>query len=374
MKLVFLGPTYPHRGGIARYGTLLLAELQKRHDSLGIGFERLYPAFLFPGQSQLDADAHSSESPAIERILHYARPGSWARAARRIDEFAPDAVVLTWWVTFWAPYLGWLARRLARRHRLIYLCHNVYPHEAAFIDRPLVRFALKPAGRFIVHSEENRRQLLQLFPEARVLRRAHPAYGIGPLSTIEPGEARRRLGIEGRMLLFFGFVRAYKGLDLAIEALAKVKDDLSDLSLWICGEFWDNQRKYDRLIERYGLQNRVRIEAGYLPQNDLALRISACDGVLLPYRSVTGSGILGNAFAMNKPVIASNTGSLGEMVRQGRSGLLCKPNDSAALAQTIRDFYAGEGPKRFSAGVEEAKAEFSWDGIVRAIEELAQDG
>jgi glycosyltransferase involved in cell wall biosynthesis len=277
-------------------------------------------------------------------------------------------------VTFWAPYLGWLARRLARRHRLIYLCHNVYPHEAAFFDRPLVRFALKPAGRFIVHSEENRRHLLQLFPKARVLRQAHPAYGFSSLSEVRPGEARRRLDLHGRMLLFFGFIRAYKGLDLAIEALAKVKDDLPDLSLWICGEFWDHQRKYERLIEHYGLQNRVRIEVGYLPQSDLALRVAACDGVLLPYRSVTGSGILGNAFAMNKPVIAANIGSLGEMVEPGRSGLLCKPNDSAALAQAIRDFYSGEGPKRFADGVEKAKAQFSWDGIVRAIEELAQDG
>ena len=374
MKLVLLGPTSPHRGGIARYGTLLLAELLKRHDGLGIGFDRLYPAFLFPGQNQLDAESHSSEQPPVERILHYLRPGSWTRAAQRIDEFAPAAVVLTWWVTFWAPYLGWLARRLTRRHRIIYLCHNVYPHEASFIDRPLVRFALKPAGRFIVHSEENRGQLLQLFPNARVLRQAHPAYGFNPLSAIESGEARKRLSIQGRMLLFFGFVRSYKGLDLAIEALAKVKDDLPDLSLWICGEFWDNRRKYEGLIEHYGLQNRVRIEAGFLPQSDLGLRVAACDGVLLPYRSVTGSGILGNALAMNKPVIASNTGSLGEMVEHGRSGLLCEPNDSTALARAIRDFYAGEGPKRFAVGVEAAKAQFSWDGIIRAIEELAQDG
>ncbi len=373
MKLIFLGPTYPHRGGIARYGTLLLAELQKRHDCLGIGFERLYPAFLFPGHSQLETDSLSSDSPAVESILHYAHPKSWRHAACRIDDFGPDGVVMTWWVTFWAPYLGWLARKLCQRHRLIYLCHNVFPHEAAFFDGPLVRFALKPSRRFIVHSEENRRQLSSIFPYAKVLHRAHPAYGFGPAAAIVQDEARRQLGVQGRMLLFFGFVRPYKGLDVAIEALAKVKEDLPDLSLWICGEFWDDQRKYIRLIERYGLGDCVKVEARYLPERDLALRISACDGVILPYRSVTGSGILGNAFAMNKPVIASNTGSLGEMVSHGRSGLLYEPNNPDALAQAIREFYSGEGPKRFEPGVQEAKEQFSWNGIVGAIEELARD-
>jgi glycosyltransferase involved in cell wall biosynthesis len=369
LKLVFLGPTYPFRGGIARYGTHLLAALQKRHDCLGMGFEKLYPAFLFPGQSQLDSDAEPPGAFQVDRILHYAQPAAWREAARRIADFQPDGILLFWWVTFWAPHYHWLTRRLTGR-RFVFLCHNVLPHEKRFFDPPLVRWALRGAHGFIVHSEENRRQLLGLFPDARILHRAHPVYDLDDARPIGLQEARTRLHLTGRMLLFFGFVRAYKGLDVAIEALSLVKSHLPDLTLWICGEFWDDRRKYERLIAKHQLEDRIRIEAHYLPQTDLALRIAACDGVILPYRTATGSGILGNAFAMGKPVIATRTGSLGEMVEHGQSGLLCEPNDPAALAQAMRDFFAAPGPQRFEDGVAAAKTQFTWDAIVSAVEEL----
>lgn len=369
MKLVFVGPTHPCRGGIARYGSFLLARLQERHECLGIGFDRLYPAFLFPGQNQLDPGPLSPQGAAARRLLHYGKPQAWAHASQIIEAFAPDGAVLTWWVSFWALHTGWLARSLKPSTPVIFLCHNVLPHEARFFDTPLTRWALRPGDGFIVHSRDDRDTLLRLFPGAQVARREHPVFPLDAVPVTRE-EARRKLGMAGRMLLFFGFVRPYKGLDVAIEALARLGSDYGDVSLWVAGEFWEDEQRYRKLIAERGLENRVRIEAGFLPESDLALRLAVCDGVVLPYRSATGSGVLGSAYAGGKPVIATSTGCFKEMVIPGQTGLLCRPGDPDSLAQAIREFYQAPGPQRFQAGVTQAAQQFSWDGILNAIEEL----
>jgi glycosyltransferase involved in cell wall biosynthesis len=339
---------------------------------LGIGFDRLYPAFLFPGKSQVDDGELPQEAAASQRLLHYSRWSSWRQALQLIREEQPSGVIFTWWVSFWAPHYGWLMRHLPQGCIPLCLCHNVLPHEIRFFDPPLVRWALKPCRRFIVHSEDDRNQLLRLFPEARVLRREHPVYTAQAGSEISREAARRQLGIRGRMLLFFGFIRPYKGLDLALEALALLRDQFPDLNLWVAGEFWGDEKNYRDLIARLNLGSRVHLESGFLSEADLALRLGACDGVVLPYRSATGSGVLCTAYARNRPVIATRTGCFREMVIPGKSGILCEPGQTQSLAQAIREFYSGEGPLRFEAGVEIVKKQFSWEGILTAVEDLLE--
>jgi glycosyltransferase involved in cell wall biosynthesis len=370
LKLVFVGPTYPCRGGIARYGTFLLAHLQSRHECLGVGFERLYPAFLFPGQSQSDPGPLSRRGARGEALLHYGKLETWRQAALKIEAFHPEGVIITWWVSFWALHTGWLARRLKPSCPIVFLCHNVLPHEAKFFDAALTRWALRPGDGFIVHSQEESDRLTRLLPQARIRRREHPVFPLETMSPSSQDEARARLGISGRMLLFFGFVRSYKGLDVAIEALALLGSDFSDLSLWVAGEFWDDVNRYRRLVQDFHLENRVHIEPEFLPEEAMALRLAACDGVVLPYRSATGSGVLGSAYAAGRPVIATRTGCFREMVIPGQTGILCEPGNAASLAQAIREFYEGEGPRRFQAGVAQASQKYSWEGISGAVEEL----
>jgi glycosyltransferase involved in cell wall biosynthesis len=254
---------------------------------------------------------------------------------------------------------------------VIFLCHNVLPHESRFFDAPLIRWALRPGQSFIVHSQDDRSRLLDWFPNASVVCREHPVFPLDTEVTITREEARRRLNVAGRMLLFFGFVRTYKGLDVAIEALSLLESDYDDLTLWVAGEFWEDSKRYYRQIEKLGLGDRIRIEPEFLPEDELALRLAACDGVILPYRSATGSGVLGSAYASGRPVIATRTGCFKEMVIPESTGILCDPGDAQCLAQAIREFYQGEGPARFQAGVAEAAKRFSWDRILDAIEELA---
>jgi glycosyltransferase involved in cell wall biosynthesis len=373
LKLVFISPTYPLRGGIARYGTHLLTNLQKHHDCLGIGYKKLYPRILFPGQSQFETEPPPISDYQAEAILHYGRWSTWREALRKIRAFAPEGVVIAWWVTFWAPHLGWLSRKLSRKIPVLFLCHNVLPHEVRRPDPELVRWALRPGRGFITHSEEDRRRLLDFFPAANVRRCEHPLYSSDELNLPTRAEARRILGVSGRMLLFFGFVRPYKGVDTAIEALSLLGDAYRDIMLWIAGEFWEDVRCYHQQIERLKLQDRVRIESGYLPESELLLRLSACDGVVLPYRSATGSGALATAFAARRPVIATRCGCFREMVTPDVSGLLCEPGDAGSLACAIEAFYSGAGPERFDAGVAQARRKFSWDGILHAIEELVRN-
>lgn len=374
MKIVLVGPTYPLRGGIARYGTHLLGALHERHECLGVGFKKLYPSLLFPGEGQAELGEIPASGAKALPLLHYGNPFTWHGVLNRIRRVSPSCVVLTWWVPFWAVHIGWLGRRLSRVCPVIFLCHNVLPHESRWWDARITRWALKAAHRFIVHSDDNRQELLNWFPEARVIRREHPIYYSNARPNISRDEARRKLGVKGRMLLFFGFVRSYKGLDVALEALARVRDDLEDVNLWVTGEFWEDEQRYHRQISQLQLSDRVTIEAGYMTDEELALRLSACDGVVLPYRRATGSGVLASAYAMNRPVIATNTGCFKEMVLPGETGLLTEPGDAYSLADGFLKFFSDGGPDRFSPGLEKVRQRFTWDGIVDAVEELASDG
>ncbi|MCX6639774.1 MAG: glycosyltransferase [bacterium] len=370
MKLAFLGPTYPQRGGIARYGTCLLGALQQRHICLGIGFNKLYPSILFPGKGQMELGDLPEGGAQAQPLLHYANPLTWLQAHRLITDHQPQSLVLTWWIPFWALHLGWLQRRLPPTTRLIILCHNVLPHENRLVDARLTKWALKPANRFIVHSEENRSQLLNWFPAAKVIRREHPIYSYGNSNLPSRETARQKLGVSGKLLLFIGFVRHYKGVDVAIRALAKVTSELPDLKLWIAGEFWESAEPYHRLVNELNLSDRVKIEPGYLPEEDMVLRVAASDGMILPYRSATGSGALATAYALDRPVIATRCGCFNEMVIPEQTGLLADPGDVDSLASAIKEFYSGAGPDRFNPGVLAINQKFTWDAIVDAIEEL----
>ncbi|GIV65412.1 MAG: glycosyl transferase family 1 [Bellilinea sp.] len=307
MRIVLIGPVYPYRGGIAHYTTRLAQAIRESdHELLVLSFRRQYPRFLYPGKSDRDP-SQDVERIEAEFLLDPLYPWTWQRAVNRIKEYAPGLVVIQWWTTFWAPAFWWLARELKSVCKVVFLIHNVLPHETRFFDPWLARWTLSQGGGFIVQAESQRKKLKELLPRAEPLLVEHPLYDQFADKRMDKSEARRRLGLpEDRpVLLFFGIVRPYKGLRNLIEALALVYQEGYSPLLVVAGEFWENVEDYQKRIKDLGLEDAVRIYNYYIPNEEVPVFFSAADVFVAPYTGGTQSGALKIAMAFGLPVVAS---------------------------------------------------------------------
>ena len=370
MKICLIGPIYPLRGGIAHYNAQLALELGKRHEIIVMSFVRQYPALLFPGQTQFDP---SQPPPGLvaETLLDSLNPLSWIRAGRRIAELTPDLVVVHWWNPFFAPCIGTALRLAKRRSRatVVFICHNVIPHEPFPGTRGLTRFALAPGDALLVHSEADRRDLESLRLHGRTLAAPQPpGRGFGEPLTKE--SARSRLGLSGNILLFFGLIRRYKGLPLLLEALPLVLRKL-DCTLLVVGEFYEGKDRCLNLIKALGLASHVRVIDRFIPDDEVSLYFSAADLVVLPYESATQSAILPIAHAFERAVVATRVGGLPEAVRDGETGLLVEPDNPASLAQAIIRFYEEGMEMRFRRNIQQQQR-FSWEELADTLQAVAR--
>jgi glycosyltransferase involved in cell wall biosynthesis len=370
-KIAVLGISHPFRGGIAHHSTLLVRNLRKKHSVQFITLNRQYPALLFPGRTQYDDSAQGlreENQPLIDSV----NPVSWVRAVFALKQGNFDLVVVQWWNPFFALAFGTIANLLPllANTRVCFLCHNVLPHESTWVDRILSRYAFLSVRNFIVHSEEDKRHLLALKSHAIVRRSFHPTYSIfGEFRSYQKREARHELGLcsSKKVLLFFGLVRAYKGLKYLIEAMSIVGKSL-DCVLLVVGEFYDAKEEYLTQITRLGLENHVVIRDEYVKNEAVALYFSSADVVVLPYVTATQSGIVQIAFGLGKPVITTNVGGLPEAVKDGETGFVVDPESPGKLADAILRFYAGDYESKFSQTIKKNADVFSWDAEVETIE------
>ena len=373
MKVALLGPTYPHRGGIAHYTTLLARAFARDHETHLVSFSRLYPSLLFPGTTQLDRSGEAIQPPVPpEPLLDSMNPITWYATGRRLRALAPDLLIVTWWHPFFGPSLGTAARRARHgaRPKRIFLCHNVEPHEATPLDHALASYGLGAADGFLVHA---RAEAARLAPRAHgrpVRVHPHPSYEIFHRGAPSRDEARARLDVSGRVLLFFGYVRPYKGLADLLEALRQARPDSWD-RLFVVGEFYEPRDRYARWLDDPALRAKITVVDRYVPNEEVGTYMAAADLVVLPYRSATGSGIAQVAFGAGVPVVATRTGGLEDVVEDGVSGLLVPPESPVDLARAIERF-ADEnlGPK-LREGVKQARARFSWESLVDALVSLS---
>ena len=375
MKVALLGPTHPYRGGIAHYTTLLARALTKRHDVSIVSFSRLYPGFLFPGTTQFDASEEAILPPVTaERLVDSLAPWTWSAAGRRLRAIAPDLLIVPWWHPFFGPSLGKAARvarpRGARAPKRVFLCHNVEPHEPTPVDRALASYGLGAADGFLVHARAEADRLRGRLKGRPVRVHPHPSYEIFSARRPSREEARASLGAEGRVILFFGYVRPYKGLADLLAALAIAKPESWDL-LYVVGEFYEPRARYEAALAHPALRGKVRVVDRYVANEEVAAYVAAADVVALPYRTATGSGIAQVAFGGGTPVIATRAGGLEEVVEEGITGLLVPPSDPEAFARAIERFF-GEGlAPRLREGVAERRGAFTWEALVLALESLA---
>ncbi|HEY1013302.1 MAG TPA: glycosyltransferase [Herpetosiphonaceae bacterium] len=380
MKFCVVGPTYPYRGGIAHYTTLLVRHLREAgHETMFYSFTRQYPRWLFPGKSDKDPSA-TPVRVDCEYILDPMNPLTWWRLCRKIKADAPDAVVLQWWVPYWTPQLTFISRWLQRKTniRIIYICHNVMPHDGGgVLDRRLAWTALRQGDVFIVHSEQDRHRLNALLPQAIVKKSSLPTYA--ELATARaPGDTealRRELGLpdDRPIVLFFGFVRPYKGLEYLIQALQYVRQR-QDVHLLVVGEFWSSPDFYQRYADEYGVGDMVTYVNRYVPNEELGAYFALTEVVILPYISATQSAVVQLAFGFGKPVITTRVGGLHEVVRDGETGLIVPPQDDQALAGAIVRFFAEDLGPGLTANVaaEREQQVFSWEKLVGIIEDVGR--
>jgi len=357
-RVALIGPVLPFRGGIAQHTTMLHRALPELADHRTISFTRQYPALIFPGESDRDPAYEGHQEVGVEYLIDSLNPLSWRKAVQRILAFDADIAVLPWWTVYWAPCFGYIARALRRKGlNVVFFCHNVVEHETAVWKVRLTKWVLSQGNRFVAHTKEDAANLHQLIPDADVSVHAHPIYDQFP----EPkGELPARDDLE---LLFYGFVRPYKGLDLLIEAMAKTQD-----STWltIAGEFWEGEEQARVRIEELGLSDRIELRPRYHTDQETAELFARSDIVVLPYRSATGSGVVPVAYHYDKPVIVTRVGGLPDVVDDGKTGKLVEPESVNALADAINSFTRSNAAAMIPA-IQELKRNMTWTSLASTI-------
>ena len=381
MRICVVGPTYPYRGGIAHYTTLLVRHLRLAgHQAPLYSFTRQYPRWLFPGKTDRDPSAFPLRVDC-EYILDPINPLTWLRLFRRVRADNPDLLILQWWVPYWTPCLTTIGGLIKRntKIKIAFVCHNVMPHDGGgVLDRRLALTALRRADALIVHSEQDRYKLLALLPKARVVKATIPTYtpAAAQATPLAVRNLRRELGVpEGvPVLLFFGFVRPYKGLEYLIQALPRIRERLP-VHLIVAGEFWSSREFYERFAQEFGVLPQISFVDRYLPDEELQPFFELADVVVLPYVSATQSAVVPLAFGFNKPVITTRVGGLAEVVRDGVNGLIVPPQDEVALADAVIRFLTTEVGEhiRNQMAAGGASVGYSWEELVGTIEALAHE-
>jgi glycosyltransferase involved in cell wall biosynthesis len=371
MNVCLIGPAHPYRGGIAHFTSLLAKEFAKEHDVSVINFKRLYPTFLFPGKTQFD-DSASPLQVESTRLIDSLNPLTFITAARTIARGKPDVVVFQWWQPFFAfayACIAFLLRRMAKT-QIIYLCHNVLPHEASIFDRILIKIGFSFADAFLVQSSEDEKNLQRLKKNALAAVHPHPIYDVFKRGETSRKRAREQIGVAGPVMLFFGYIRGYKGLNILLEAFARSLEKIQS-TLLIVGEFYEDPEPYNELMDRLSIREKIVLVDRYVPNEDIELYFTACDLVVLPYLTATQSGIVQISYGFCKPVIVTRVGGLPDVVDHGVTGFVVPPGDSGAFADAIIEFFQSCDAAVFEKNIKAAQDTFSWNRCVDTLLTLA---
>jgi len=366
MKIAFLSPFYPYRGGVAQVSARLYSELSENNEVKAFNFKVLYPNFLFPGKTQYVEEIDPTMDIKSERILNVINPFSYLSTARKINKFSPDILIIPYWISFFAPIISIICLLLKKKIRIICLIHNAISHEKIFIEKPLARFFFNRCDAFIVMSDSVKTDLLSLKKDAKVLLHPHPIYD-HYAEKISKKEACDKLKIKAGLknLLFFGFIREYKGLDILIEAMAKLDDSYQ---LIIAGECYGSFDKYTDQINKSPFKDNIIVLEQYIPDDMVTTLFSASDVLVLPYRSATQSGVIAVAYQLELPMVVTDVGSLGETIRLSNIGLVASSVSPEAIAESIKKFFSLEDRSIYIENIKKEKKRLSWKSFAISIE------
>jgi len=370
MKVVLIGPVYPYKGGISHYTGLMCRALREKHQVVMISYKMQYPRFLFK-REQRDYSNDRFQIKDTGYMIHTADPLNWVISALKIRKEKADAIIIQWWHPYFAPCY-YMMSKFWGKTRMVFICHNVFPHERFPMDRFLSKLALRRGNRFIVQSHQDEQDLLSLKKQAVYRVAPHPTYQAFRLEGLSQSEGRRRIGIESGIpvILFFGFVREYKGLKHLLDALPYLKEKLPDLRLWVVGDFDGDKQNYLDRIEKLKADDQVCLVDGYIPDNEVEKYFAAADLVVLPYESATQSGIVQIAYGFEKPVVVTRVGGLPDVVKDGETGYVVEPGNPLLIARAIIRYFEENRREDFRKNIKDMAEEFSWGRMAEYITEL----
>lgn len=373
MKIVIVGTSYPYRGGIAAFSDRLAKEFVKEDVDIEIvTFKLQYPSFLFPGKTQY-SDAAAPENISISQRINSICPTNWIKVGREIRKKNPDVVIFTYWMSFFAPCFGTIARVIKKKcnAKCIGLIHNMMPHEKSILDKMFPSYFVKAMDGFVALSKSVLDDIESIDKDGKPkVFTPHPLYdhfGIIEDKTI----AIKKLGLDENKhyMLFFGLVRAYKGLDLLIDAFADERFRKINVKLIVAGEFYDDEKPYLEQIERLGLKDCIMINNRYISDSDVKDYFNAADIIVQPYKSATQSGVTQIGYHFEKPMLVTNVGGLKEIIPDGKVGYVVEPQPSE-IANALVDFYENERFDVFVEGVRDEKKKYAWSNMTDAIRQV----
>lgn len=360
-KIVIVGPAHPYRGGIAHFNESFARSLQTEGILVTlVSFTLQYPSILFPGKTQF-TDSESPNDLNITRWISSVNPLSWFSAAEKMARLKPDLVVIRYWHPFMAPSFGTIARKLqAKKIRVIGLVDNAIPHEPKFYDKSFLKYFARNCSGFFTLSKAVANDIQSLGLNKSVETSPHPIYDIfGEPVSKSSARTELKLGADENVVLFFGFIRAYKGLDLLMRALADNLVRQLKIRLIVAGEFYEEKKKYTDLIEELGLEDSVMICDDYIPEDRVKYYFGAADLVAQTYRTATQSGVTQIAYHFDKPMLVTDVGGLSEIVENGSTGYVVEPKPKA-IASALHRYFTESKEELFTLAVKKRKDRFSW--------------
>jgi D-inositol-3-phosphate glycosyltransferase len=376
VKIIIIGPAFPLRGGIAHLNESLCRAFIKEGDMAEIvSFSLQYPSVLFPGKTQKE-EGNPPTDITIHTRINSVNPLNWFSVASFIKNRKPDLVIIRYWLPFMAPCLASIARLIkSPSTKIVAICDNVIPHEKRPGDKQLTQYFVNSCDAFVVMSksvEDDLRKFDTVKPSTFI---PHPVYDIfGKAVSKEEAQQKLNLNPADKHILFFGFIRKYKGLDLLLKALGQLVRlrvvEASNIKLLIAGEFYDNKDEYLQLIKENGLENNVIIRSDFIPSEEVKYYFCAADIIVQPYQTATQSGVTQIAYHFARPMLVTNVGGLAEIVSHNRVGYVTETNPKS-IASALSDFYQNNREKEFSENAAIDKNKFSWENMVNGIKELA---
>lgn len=373
-KVIILGPAPPLRGGIAMYNYRLAKEfLAAGHDCKIYSFSLQYPSFLFPGKTQFSTDAPPTDVEILTKV-NSINPLNWLLIGKKIKSEKPDIVVVRYWLPLMAPALGTILRIIKKDKTIKIVCiaDNVIPHEKRLGDKQFTKYFVKAPDAFITMSEKVMSDL-RLFTHTKpAVLVEHPLYdNFGAIVNKEEARLKLKINNQEKIILFFGFIRKYKGLDLLLKAIKilKEKDELGSFRVLIAGEFYEDEKNYQDLINELDIRDKLILETNFIPDSEVKYYLCTADVLVQPYKNATQSGVTPLAYHFEIPTIVTNVGGLAALVPHEKAGLVCEPNPES-IADAIEQYFS-LGKAFFLPPLRREKLKYSWSNIVNAILNLA---